>query len=200
MTRLGTYLYNRILKDKKDGRMDAFKLTFLSWINVWVFQAAWVAIVELPVMLLNSVDDSNHSSVSYVDIVGMSLWFVGFLFEVVADTEKDVFRSKAENRHKYITTGVWSYSRHPNYFGEILMWCSLSLITSGAAIDLGNSQLHASWISPMFTFLLLQFVSGVAMVEMAGNKKWGDDENYVKYMKETSCIIPWFPAKGVKRD
>ena len=202
MTRLGSYLYARILKDGKDERMDNFKLTFVSWIQVWMFQAAWVTIIQLPILLLNAVDDSSHSSVSLIDGICIVLWIVGFIIEVMADTEKMVFRSQAKNKHKYITTGIWSVSRHPNYFGEILMWVSLALMTSNAGLDHTNSKyfFHAAWASPLFTFLLLRFVSGVPMVEKAGQKKWGSDTNYVKYMKETSMIVPWFAPNGIKRE
>jgi steroid 5-alpha reductase family enzyme len=203
MTRLGTYLYGRILKDGKDGRFDTFKLTFLSFLNVWVFQAAWVAIVQLPVMLVNSIDDSSSSSSMFLPVfdgICMLIWFVGFIIEVIADTEKMVFRNDEKNKHKYITSGIWSLSRHPNYFGEILMWSALSMISSNVALEHNKMILHAAWMSPIFTFLLLRFASGVPMIEKAGHKKWGNDPNYVKYMKETSMIIPWFPPKGIKRE
>ena len=199
MTRLGTYLYGRILKDGTDGRFDALKLTFFSFLNVWVFQATWVAVVELPVMLLNAVDDSASTSVHLFDGLCMVLWVAGFIIEVVADTEKMVFRSNSKNRHHYITTGIWSVSRHPNYFGEILMWSALSLICSHAALEHNRVMLHVAWCSPLFTFMLLRYVSGVPMVERRGLKKWGEDANYVKYMKETSMIVPWFAPKGIKR-
>lgn len=192
MTRLGTFLYNRILKDGKDERFDAIKPVWLSFMGAWSIQAVWVTLIQLPVVLLNTTDDT--ASTSFLDVVAMLLWVVGFLCEAAADCEKMAFRSDPANRHKFITTGLWSLSRHPNYFGEILMWCSMALIGTSAAVNLGNYALLGSWISPAFTALLLLKVSGVPMVEKAGEKKWGQDPEYIKYMKETPCIIPKLSA------
>merc|ERR1712194_719281 len=95
---------------------------------------------------------------------------------------------------KYITTGLWAYSRHPNYFGEILMWCCQAGLVSSAALHMSDaSVLHAAWISPVFTWFLLLKVSGVPMVEKAGLEKWGKDKKYMMYVNSTSCVVPWFP-------
>lgn len=196
MTRLGTFLYNRILKDGKDDRFSKIKPVWLSFLGAWTIQAAWVTMVQLPVVLLNTVEDTAPLHVA--DIAAMILWFVAFLIEAAADSEKMVFRSIAANKHKYITTGLWRFSRHPNYFGEILMWTAMALLSSSAAVQLEAPILHAAWVSPAFTALLLLKVSGVPMVERAGEKKWGKDPAYRAYMDNTPCIVPWFPSVGGK--
>merc|ERR1711990_873521 len=130
----------------------------------------------------------------------MSVWFGGFLFEGAADSEKLAFRSVPENRHRYLTTGLWSLCRHPNYFGEILMWCGLSVVCSSAALDgAGGTYLHAGWISPAFSALLLLKVSGVPMLEKAGEKKWGLEPAYQKYIKSTPCLVPFWPVAAVQK-
>jgi len=192
MTRLGTFLYNRILKDGKDDRFSHIKPNWLAFLGAWTIQAAWVTMIQLPVILLHTVDD--QAPLGVVDVVGMLIWVIAFLTEAAADSEKMAFRSVAENRHKFITTGLWSYSRHPNYFGEILMWTAMALISSNAAFVLGAPMLFAAWISPAFTMFLLLKVSGVPMVERAGEKKWGKDPVYQRYMANTSCVVPWFPT------
>jgi len=190
MARLGTFLYSRILKDGKDERFDRLKPVWLSFMGAWTLQAVWVTLIELPVILLNSFDDLEATT--NLDFACMVFWAIGFVVEATADTQKQAFRNVPSNRSKYITTGLWGYSRHPNYFGEILMWSSLSILASAAGF-------HAAWLSPMFTVLLLTKVSGVPMVEKAGLEKWGKDPAYMHYMQKTSCIVPWLPA-GLKAD
>ena len=192
LTRLGTFLYSRILRDGRDERFDKIKQVWLSFLGAWALQALWVTLVQLPVVLLNTVDDPAHTT-SSLDAFAMLLFAAGFLIEAAADSEKLAFRSVPENRHKFLTTGLWSYSRHPNYFGEITMWCALSLLCSSAAFDGAPGKLHAAWLSPAFSALLLLKVSGVPLVEAAGEKKWGNDPTYRKYMESTPCVIPFLP-------
>ena len=201
MTRLGTFLYSRILRDGKDERFDAIKQLWLSFLGAWLLQALWVTLIQLPVVLINNVDDpAARAGLGALDVFGMALWFGGFLFEAAADSEKLAFRSKPENRHRFITTGLWSLSRHPNYFGEIVMWSALSLICSSAALDgAGGAYLHAGWISPAFSALLLLKVSGVPMVEKAGEKKWGAEPEYQAYMANTPCVVPAWPSATAQK-
>ena len=135
-----------------------------------------------------------------IDYTALVLWVLGFATEFAADNEKFVFRSRPENRSKFITSGIWAYSRHPNYFGEILMWAALALSTSCTKDIKGHANPLYAWLSPVFTAFLLLFVSGVSMVEKAGNEKWGHLPEYQHYTKNTSCVIPWFPAKKFQND
>jgi steroid 5-alpha reductase family enzyme len=173
MTRLGTFLYIRIAKDGKDERFDPLKKHWWSFLGAWTLQATWVVLTELPIILINTRTDAGGCNI--IDYLCMILWAAGFCFEVLADMQKMMFRLNPENKGKYITTGVWAVSRHPNYFGEILMWASLALMVSFYGILSGQYSLLAAWISPAFTALLLLKVSGVPMVERAGEKKWGND-------------------------
>lgn len=191
MTRLGTFLYNRILRDGKDERFDAIKKTWLSFMGAWTVQAVWVTLVQLPIVLINNRDDT--APLTAVDIVAMVLWLIAFLIEAAADCEKMAFRNDSANKGRFITSGLWSYSRHPNYFGEILMWCCLATTVSVAAIQMGVPSMHCAWISPAFTALLLLKGTGVPQVEAAGMKKWGQDPLYLHYVNNTSCVVPWFP-------
>lgn len=192
MTRLGTFLFSRILKDGKDERFDRLKPVWLAFMGAWTLQALWVSLIQLPVVLLNSHDDVTATTT--VDLAAMGLWVLGFLLEATADTQKQAFRHDPANRQKYIATGLWRYSRHPNYCGEIMMWSALAVLASVAGF-------HAAWLSPLFTVFLLTKVSGVPMLEKAGLKKWGDDAAYLHYMQNTSCIVPWFPAsQGTKSE
>jgi steroid 5-alpha reductase family enzyme len=155
-------------------------------------QALWVTAVQLPVVRLNT----RASTVPFgvVDGVCVGLWLLAFGIEFAADNTKFVFRAKPENRNKFITEGLWRYSRHPNYFGEILMWCAIAGMATWAAASGDDTQLYYSWASPALTAILLLRVSGVPMVEAAGEKKWGSDPAYRHYMSRTSLLVPWFPA------
>jgi steroid 5-alpha reductase family enzyme len=195
MTRLGCFLFLRISKDGKDGRFDHLKPCFLSFLGAWTIQAVWVTLVELPVVLLNAKADAVPLGAA--DAVCLALWLAGFLLEAAADNQKFTFRTVPENKQKYITTGVWRYSRHPNYCGEILMWVAMAACATACAAQGGEKQLYAGWVSPAFTALLLLRVTGVPQVEAAGAAKWGADPAYQHYMKGTSRILPWFPAPPV---
>lgn len=189
MTRLGTFLFLRIARDGRDARFDSLKPCWLSFLGAWTIQAAWVTLTELPIVLCNARAAGDQPPLGLTDAALAAAWGAGFVLEVAADMAKFTFRNDPANRAKFITGGVWGWSRHPNYFGEIAMWVALA-----AVVTLCAGCSHAAWISPAFTALLLLKISGVPMVEKAGMKKWGNDPEYLHYVKHTSCIIPWRPA------
>jgi steroid 5-alpha reductase family enzyme len=193
MTRLGSFLFLRIKKDGQDARFDVFKICQVSWMGCWSSQAIWVIMIQLPILLINERDDSAEYKIKdYITIsVFMVLWVIGFICETAADNEKFVFKCRAENRGKYINSGIWRYSRHPNYFGEILMWLCISLLVISK--DLKDGPMYSALVSPGFTMFLLLGVSGIPMVDASGWKRWGHLEEYKAYMKNTSVLIPWFP-------
>lgn len=194
LTRLGSFLYLRIEKDGRDERFNDLKRTFVSWTVPWIFQAAWVTLIQAPVILMNIREDPIKEY-GVKDIVTLSvfgvLWIVGFIVECTADNEKFVFKTRAVNKGKFITTGIWKYSRHPNYFGEILMWWCVCIIVVCA--DFTDWKLYGSLTSPFFTMVLLLGVSGIPMVDAIGLKRWGHVKEYQEYTKNTSLLIPWFP-------
>ncbi|KAJ1460585.1 hypothetical protein M885DRAFT_509635 [Pelagophyceae sp. CCMP2097] len=186
MTRLGSFLFLRIERDGRDERFDRIKLHWLAFFGAWCIQALWVVLVEAPILLLNEAEDSMP--LSLFDVVCLGAWLAGFGLEAVSDAEKFVFRCDEKNRGKFITTGLWAFSRHPNYFGEMTMWAAL------AALCAQSTQRYGALVSPLFTAFLLLKGSGVPLVERAGLKKWGGDPKYLHYMAQTSCIIPMRPA------
>mmetsp|Transcript_9636 Transcript_9636/g.11288 ORF Transcript_9636/g.11288 Transcript_9636/m.11288 type:complete len:332 (+) Transcript_9636:43-1038(+) len=202
MTRLGTFLYLRVLRDGKDERFDPVKPHALRFAAFWTVQAVWVFLIQLPVLLLNNMDDTTAEQpigttsdyYGLVEIILIITWFVGFTIEYIADTAKMDFRNKPENRHKYLTDGIWSVCRHPNYFGEILMWTCMAGVTTVAAIEHRKWYLLSAWLSPAFTAFLLFKVTGIPLVGKAGMKRWGDDPVYRHYIDNTSLIVPWRPA------
>lgn len=187
-TRLGTFLFNRIARDGQDDRFTKLKVNFWLFSIAWNLQVAWVFLLELPVLIVNTVP--LQPALGLLDFAGWTVWAIGFLVEALADAQKFAFRSDPANKGRFITTGLWRYSRHPNYFGEILMWVGLCMSCSAAF----SGWLWLGWISPAFNAFLLLFVSGVPLLKKAGEAKWGTDAAYRCYIDNTSCIMPWFPA------
>lgn len=191
LTRLGSFLFTRICADGKDDRFTEIKESPLRFLSAWSIQALWVFLIDLPVVIINSqAADPEELGLTTLDYLGFSLWAFGFLFEVIADAQKAAFRANPDNKGKFITVGLWACSRHPNYFGEMIMW-------SAICVSCASAWTGAQWfglLSPVFTVFLLTKVSGVPMLEKSGLKKWGDDPAYQHYMAHTSCIVPMAPA------
>ena len=120
-----------------------------------------------------------------ITYIGIGLFIIGFSIEIIADHQKTVFRSNSENKNKFITSGLWSKSRHPNYLGEIVLWFAIAVISFSSL----NGMQYIALISPIFTYLLLVYISGVRMLEDRANKKWGHLEEYKKYRKETPALF-----------
>ena len=152
----------------------------------WTLQGLWVFITFGAG--LAAITSPSHSGMSALVVTGAGLWAVGFIIEVVADQQKRRFRRQPGNRDAFIQHGLWRYSRHPNYFGEILLWTGIAL----AALPMLTGWQHLTLLSPVFVYLLLTRVSGVNMLEAQASKRWGDDEAYREYCRRTPVLIPSF--------
>lgn len=183
--RLGSYLLARILRDGKDSRFDELKKSAVRFLGIWTIQANWCFLVASPALVVVT-SQTCAASPGPFDYVGWGMWLLGFVFEVVADKQKDAFRTDPANKGKFITSGLWAYSRHPNYFGEITMW--VGICVSGSSCFQGFEWL--AWLSPVTTWVLLTKVTGVPALEAKGQKTWGDDPAYKWYMEHTPCIVP----------
>lgn len=182
--RLGTFLFTRIQRDGKDGRFDEIKPSFVRFFHVWTLQGLWVTFTILAAsMMMTSV---THKPLGVWGLVGGLVWLIGFVIEVVADNQKTAFRKEPANKGKFINTGLWSRSRHPNYFGEIMLWVGVMLI----AIPVLQGWQWIALISPIFVTLLLTRVSGVPMLEKRSDEKWGGQADYEDYKKNTPVLIP----------
>lgn len=183
LVRLGTFLYLRIEKDGKDVRQDQYKVNRLTWTTPWFVQAVWVILIQSPCLIINQKEDPV-SEYKVKDWVSLSvfgvLWIIGFLIECQADNEKFIFKVRASNKGKFINSGIWKYSRHPNYFGEILMWWCMCLIV--IFYDFKDNQVYGSLSAPLFTMLLLCGVSGIPMLTEIGKKRWGHIKEYNDYI------------------
>jgi len=182
--RLGSFLFMRIHKDKKDGRFDSIKTSFSQFFMTWTLQGMWVFICSSAALV--AIANPTGVVVNSVFIIGLGLFILGFIVEVIADNQKSSFRSIPENKDLFINEGLWARSRHPNYFGEITLWTGITVM----AIPTFEGMNYLALFSPIFTYLLLNYVSGVRMVEYRGNKKWGHLDAYKKYNEETPKLIP----------
>ena len=185
--RLGSFLFLRVRKDGGDGRFDIMKTKFWWFLMTWNIQGMWV-FLSLAAGLAAMTSNQKLEADIFL-LIGLVIWITGFAIEVIADTQKSKFRSYPENKDKFISTGIWSWSRHPNYFGEILLWIGITVI----ALPVLQGWQFITLISPIFIIFLLTQVSGVRLLELRGKKKWGDNEEYQRYIQNTSVLIPLPP-------
>ncbi len=187
--RLGTFLFSRIQRDGHDGRFDELKVSFLRFLMTWTLQGLWVSLTLAAA--LAAITSQNRADLGIIGIVGILVWLVGFGIEAVADDQKRRWRANKRNKGKFIDTGLWAWSRHPNYFGEILLWVGILII---AAPVLQGWQWIAL-ISPIFVTVLLTRISGVPMLEKRADEKWGGQPKYEAYKAKTPVLIMRPPAK-----
>ncbi|MBF2754871.1 MAG: DUF1295 domain-containing protein [Gammaproteobacteria bacterium AqS3] len=185
--RLGGFLFVRIQQSGGDGRFDRIKLSAPWFLMAWTLQGLWVSLTAACAL---AAITSMHSEAPDISLgLGVILWAAGFLIEVAADRQKAHFNARPENTGAFIRTGLWAWSRHPNYFGEILLWFGIAV---AAAPALGGFQLICL-ISPLYVSLQLTRISGINMLTARGLKKWGDEPAYREYLAETPALIPAAP-------
>ena len=181
--RLGSFLFSRIHKDGEDKRFRTIKTSASQFFMTWTLQGMWVSICSMcAITAISSSDGIIPNNLFYI---GFALFIIGFSIEIIADRQKTAFRSIEENKDKFITSGLWSKSQHPNYFGEILLWSAVAVMSFSS---LSGTQ-YLTMISPIFTYILLVYISGVRMLDDMGNKKWGHLEEYKTYKKNTPMLL-----------
>jgi len=180
--RLGAYLLIRIKKIGRDKRFDGMRENFFRFFKFWFFQGISVWVILLPSMFF-----FNHDkNLSYYVYVGFVIWLAGLIIESFADAQKYKFINNPENEGKWIDSGLWKYSRHPNYFGEIMVWVGVYIfVLSG--IDL--EEAFFGLLSPMYISFIILFISGIPLLEKGADKRWGDDPAYREYKRKTSPLI-----------
>ena len=186
--RLGTFLFQRIQKDGHDGRFDVLKPSFIRFLNVWTIQGLWVSFTFAAG--LAAITSADKVAFGVWGIIGLIIWILGFGFEVVADRQKKAFRADPANKGKFISSGLWAWSRHPNYFGEIMLWLGIAII----AFPVMSGWQYVTLISPIFVYILLSRVSGVPLLEARSDEKWGGQEDYEAYKAATPVLFPKPPS------
>ncbi len=181
--RLGTFLFLRVKEKGKDSRFNVMKTKFWWFLATWTIGGLWVFITSCAA--LAALASTKLVALGPFGYLGFLLWFIGFSIEVIADSQKTTFNRKRENEHKFINEGLWQLSRHPNYFGEILLWIGIAMI----AFPVLEGWQLVTLISPIFVYVLLIKISGVPMLENKALKRWGEDPEYKKYLESTPKLF-----------
>ena len=183
--RLGPFLFIRRLSAGPDERLSEYFKSPLSLYFIWTMNSLWVFLTSLSMIIIFSSSQNNEFGL--IQWLGLLIWVLGFLIEVVSDTQKSKFNKK--NKGVFIDVGLWKYIRHPNYLGEIIIWLGIFVIS----ISYINSIFTAlSILSPIFVFILLRFLTGVPQLEQRGQEKWGKQEKYLKYKERSGILLPKF--------
>jgi steroid 5-alpha reductase family enzyme len=188
--RLGSFLFMRVRAAGTDSRFDAIKMAFARFLLAWTLQGLWVSFSLAAA--LAAITSESKPALDVFAAVGLLVWLLGFGIEVVADWQKSRFRAKAENHGKFIDVGLWAWSRHPNYFGEIVLWLGVAII----ALPVLRGWQLLTLISPIFVTLLLTRISGVPLLEARADKKWGGQADYEAYKARTPVLIPRPPTRS----
>ena len=182
--RLGSFLFRRVRRDGGDGRFDWIKTDGLRFLMTWSLQGLWVLLTLAAALAVITSDD--REDVDAFLVVGMAVWLAGFVIEVTADRQKSAFRADPANDGGFITTGLWAWSRHPNYFGEITLWTGIAI----TAVPILSGWRWLMLISPVFVVVLLTRISGILMLERRAEKRWGADPTFRAYTDSTPALIP----------
>jgi len=182
--RLGTFLFRRVRKAGKDARFDDITPSFIRFLNTWTLQGLWITFTLAAA--LAAITTNTRKELGLFAVAGFLVWLFGFAMEVVADLQKSRFRADPKNKGKFINTGLWAWSRHPNYFGEIVLWVGVAII----ALPVLRGWQWITLISPVFVALLITRISGVPILEKRADEKWGGQQDYEAYKAQTPVLIP----------
>lgn len=189
--RLGSFLFGRVKKAGQDRRFTHIKPLFFRFLFTWTLGGTWVFITMAAG--LAAMTSQTRAPIDAFFFLGALLWVVGFAIEVVADRQKTIFRSDPANAEKFITSGLWSVSRHPNYFGEILLWVGIAVV----ALPVLSGLQWVTLVSPVFVGFLLVKISGIPLLENIAEARWGDDPTYQQYKAKTPALVPYLGKADV---
>ena len=186
--RLATFLFRRISRDGKDSRFDTIKNRPLRFFMAWTIQGLWVLLTAAAALAV--ITGGVREPLGAIGIAGVAIWSIGILIEIVSDRQKSNFRSDPDNKGKFIRAGLWAWSRHPNYFGEIVLWTGMAIV----AVPVLQGWQWVTLISPVFVTFLLTKVSGVPLLEEKADQRWGGQDDYEEYKRRTPVLVPKPPA------
>ena len=182
--RLGSFLFRRIHAAGGDQRFDHIKVSSSRFFVAWTLQGAWVVMTSCAA--LTAILSGEQTAVGAIYVIGAVMWFAGFATEVIADQQKSRFRADPANAGRFINVGLWARSRHPNYFGEILLWAGIAVM----AIPYLSGTQWVVMLSPLFVYALLTRMSGIPTLVRRGEELWGDDPAYQTYVANTPRLLP----------
>ena len=186
--RLGIFLFIRIARQGSDSRFDSIKLDFGRFLIAWTGQALWI--VATAGCALAAMTTLQPVELGWLAYTGLVIWLIGFAIETIADWQKRQFQRQTVKPTPFICTGLWRYSRHPNYFGEIVLWVGIALIAFPAL----QGWQHLTLVSPLFVVLLLTKASGIPLLEAKADERWQTREDYQRYKANTPVLVPFWPT------
>ena len=182
--RLATFLFRRISKAGKDSRFDDIKNRPARFFMAWTLQGLWVLLTAGAAFAV--ITGGVREPLGVIGIIGIAIWLAGITIEIVADQQKSNFKNNPDNDGDFIDVGLWAWSRHPNYFGEIVLWTGVAI----TALPVLHGWQYATLISPVFVAFLLIKVSGIPMLEEKADQRWGGQDDYEEYKRKTPVLIP----------
>jgi steroid 5-alpha reductase family enzyme len=182
--RLSLFLFRRIAKAGKDDRFDQIKTRPLRFLMAWTLQGLWVLLTAAAALAV--ITGGAREPLGVIGIAGIGIWAAGMLIEIVADRQKSDFKANPDNAGRFINIGLWAWSRHPNYFGEIVLWTGMAIV----AIPVLQGWQWATLISPVFVAFLLIKVSGIPLLEAKADRRWGGEDDYEEYKRRTPVLVP----------
>jgi len=182
--RLGSFLFRRVRRAGRDGRFDEIKVDPVRFLMTWTLQGLWVLLTLACALAV--ITSTEREPLGWIGIAGVVAWAAGFAVEVISDRQKSAFKANPDNEGMFISSGLWAWSRHPNYFGEIVLWTGVAII----ALPVLSGWRWVMLISPVFVYLLLTKVSGIPMLEKRAEERWGTDERFRKYTESTPVLVP----------
>jgi len=190
--RLGSFLFLRVKRSGKDERFDAIKPYWGSFFMAWTLQGLWVFMTLLAALI--AVTGPASADWDVWATLGLVVWVSGFAIEAVADRQKSAFKADPANQGRFIQHGLWAWSRHPNYFGEIVLWTGVAVMATPAM----SGWQWLGWASPLFVCWLLTKVSGIPMLERRADEKWGGQADYEAYKAATPVLVPRPPRRTAR--
>ena len=181
--RLGSFLFRRVRRAGRDGRFDAIKVDPIRFFMTWTLQGLWVLLTLACALAV--VTSADRTALGWLGFIGIAIWCAGFAIEIAADQQKSAFKRDPANDGRFIQSGLWAWSRHPNYFGEIVLWVGIAVI----ALPVLSGWRWAMLISPFFVYVLLTRVSGIPMLRARAEERWGDEESFRSYVANTPALV-----------
>jgi len=195
--RLSAFLFWRVLKAGEDSRFREAKENPAKFLTIWIVQGVWVFLTGIAAYITN-VGTADSNGIDSSMVAGWCVFSFGFLFEVTADVQKTIWRAKPENKGKWIAVGLWSICQHPNYAGEMLVWWGVYI----ANVSSYRGWEHIGILSPLFTFFLIRFVSGIPLLQVRAREKWGEIPEWRLYHSTTPLYLfflkPFMKLKACK--
>jgi steroid 5-alpha reductase family enzyme len=181
--RLASFLFRRIARAGGDSRFDQIKTRPLVFLMAWTLQGLWVLLTAAAALAI--ITGGTRAPLGIVGGIGLAVWAAGFAIEIVADRQKSQFKADPANEGRFIRSGLWAWSRHPNYFGEILLWAGMAIL----AVPVLQGWQWATLISPVFVTVLLTRISGIPILERQADARWGDEPEYQEYKRRTPVLL-----------